>query len=121
MEVKDVWYHSIFGKVEDLGTDEVNTFKALDGFSAEISETENGIEINAQLNDGECIVAKSKHTGRVGLKIAYAKLLRKILKLKIEVIEEDAAKTEIRDPDGLTDTVINTSWVTNFPTGNGLG
>lgn len=120
-QVKNVLYHSVFGKVENLDTDEVNTFKVMERLYADITETDEGVRIEIPFDDGRVAVGKSKHNGRTGLKIAYAKALRKVLKWKIEVTEEDAAKTEIHEPDGLTDTVFNTSWVTNFPTGNGFG
>lgn len=90
MEEKTVIYGPVYGKVEDVQTGVVNGFKAFDGFIADISETPEGTRVNIFMDSGEEFAGKSKHTGRLGLKIAYTKALRKFLKAEIEQLENDA-------------------------------
>lgn len=97
MRVRDVLYHNIFGKVENLDTGEVNTFKVMEQLYAQITETEDGVKIEIPFDNGKTAVGKSKYNGNIGLKIAYAKALRKALKIKIEVLEEDADNLTLVD------------------------
>ena len=97
METKEVIYHGIFQKVENLDTDEVNTFKVVNAFYGKINESEDGTEISVPLEDGSYAIGKTKYKGRLGIKIAYAKVLRKVLKMLTKELEEDAEEEEARN------------------------
>ena len=95
MQKQNVVYQPIYQKVEDVETGTVNTFKVLDSSPAEISESDGGVTVTFILESGEELKGKSEYTGRIGLKIAYAKAVRKVLKEKIDEMEREAVCVKI--------------------------